>query len=84
MRELETADKLSPASPEIHFNLAKAYTRAKMTQKAQYERDTFSRLNQEAESQRSRQGSRVYLGTRDATDVTTTSPAQAPSQPPLP
>jgi cytochrome c-type biogenesis protein CcmH/NrfG len=84
MRELEIADKLSPASPEIHFNLAKAYARAKLTEKAQYERDTFSRLNQAAESQRGRQGSQVYLGTRGAADVTTTSPAEAPSQPPLP
>ena len=84
MRELEIAEKLSPASPEIHFNLAKAYARAKMTEKAQYERDTFSRLNQAAESQRSQHGSQVYLGTRAAADVTTTSPPEAPSQPPLP
>jgi tetratricopeptide (TPR) repeat protein len=84
MRELEIADKLSPASPEIHFNLAKAYARAKMTEKAQYERDTFSRLNQAAESQRSRPSSQVYLGTRGAVDVITTSPAEAPSPPPRP
>lgn len=84
MRELEIADKLSPASPEIHFNLAKVYARAKMTEKAQYERDTFSRLNQAAESQRRLQGSQVDLGTRGASDITTTSPPKTPSEPPLP
>lgn len=83
LRELEIAGKLSPASPEIHFNLAKAYARAKMTEKAQYERDTFSRLNQAAESQRSRQDSQVNLGTRSAGDVITTSPGEAPPHLPL-
>jgi tetratricopeptide (TPR) repeat protein len=45
IRELEIASTLSPESPEIHFNLARAYARAKMTDKAQRERETFSRLN---------------------------------------
>jgi tetratricopeptide (TPR) repeat protein len=46
IRELELAAKLSPASPEIHFNLAKAYAKAKMPEKAQHERDIFSGLNE--------------------------------------
>jgi tetratricopeptide (TPR) repeat protein len=46
MHELEVAATLSPASPEIHFNLAKAYARAKMPEKAQQEREIFSRLNE--------------------------------------
>jgi tetratricopeptide (TPR) repeat protein len=46
IRELEAASKLSPASPEIHFNLAKAYVRANMTEKAEIERETFTRLSQ--------------------------------------
>ena len=50
MRELEIASKLSPASPEIHFNLAKAYARAKMPEKAQHERDIFSALNEAQKS----------------------------------
>jgi hypothetical protein len=45
IRELEIASNLSPESPEIHFNLARAYARAKMPDKAQRERETFSRLN---------------------------------------
>jgi predicted Zn-dependent protease len=44
--QLEIAARLSPASPEIHFNLAKAYARAKMPEKAQHERETFTRLNE--------------------------------------
>ncbi len=46
IRELEIASTMSPESPEIHFNLARAYARAKMTDKAQRERETFSRLNE--------------------------------------
>ena len=41
IRELEIASRLSPASPEMHFNLAKAYARAKMPEKAERERATF-------------------------------------------
>lgn len=84
IRELEIASKLSPASPEIHFNLAKAYARAKMPEKAQYERDAFSRLNEAAESQRSHHGSQTDSGPPDAADITTTSPREAPSAPRFP
>ena len=45
IRELEIAGNLSPESPEIHFNLARAYAKAKMPDKAQRERDLFSRLS---------------------------------------
>lgn len=45
--ELETASLLSPSSPEIHFNLAKAYARAKRPEKAEQERETFTRLSEE-------------------------------------
>jgi tetratricopeptide (TPR) repeat protein len=80
--ELEAASRLSPASPEIHFNLAKAYARAKMPEKAEQERATFSQLNEIAEDQRSRHGAQIYAGPRDAVDVTTTPPIQAPSAAP--
>jgi tetratricopeptide (TPR) repeat protein len=50
LRELEAARRFSPASPEIHFNLAKAYTRAKMPEKAEQERAIFSQLNEAATS----------------------------------
>jgi tetratricopeptide (TPR) repeat protein len=83
LRELEAASRLSPASPEIHFNLAKAYARAKMPEKAEQERATFSQLNEMAESQRGRQGAQIYAGPRDAVDITTTPPVQtSPPSPP--
>ena len=75
LRELQAASGLSPASPEIHFNLAKAYARAKMPEKAEQERATFSQLSEMVESQRSRQGTQIYVGPRNAVDVTTTPPS---------
>jgi tetratricopeptide (TPR) repeat protein len=82
VHELEIASGLSPASPEVHFNLAKAYARAKRPQEAEKERETFSQLNEIAESQRSRHGSQIYAGPRDGVDVTTAPPAQAAPSPP--
>jgi len=46
IRELEIANKLSPARPEIHSTLANAYAKAKMPEKAQHERDAFSGLDE--------------------------------------
>jgi tetratricopeptide (TPR) repeat protein len=80
--ELEAAGRLNPASPEIHFNLAKAYARAKMPEKAEQERKTFSQLNELAEDQRSRHGTQIYVGPRDAVDVTTTPATKGSSSPP--
>lgn len=77
VRELETASRLSPASPEIHFNLAKAYARAKMPEKADQERATFSQLNDIEKNQRSQPG--TYAGHGDAGDVTVTPVQSAPS-----
>jgi tetratricopeptide (TPR) repeat protein len=81
LRELDTASRLSPASPEIHFNLAKAYARAKMPEKAEEERATFSQLNEATESQRAQHGSQVYAGPHNPEDVTTTPQAAVPSPP---
>jgi Flp pilus assembly protein TadD len=75
LHELQAASGLSPASPEIHFNLAKAYARAKMPEKAEQERATFSQLSEMVESQRNRQGTQNYVGPRNAVDVTTTPPS---------
>jgi tetratricopeptide (TPR) repeat protein len=76
LRELEMAGRLSPGSPEVHFNLAKAYARAKMPEKAEQERATFSRLNEIAERQRSEHGAQIYAGPHDAGQVMTTAPSQ--------
>jgi tetratricopeptide (TPR) repeat protein len=82
LRELETAGRLSPASPEIHFNLAKAYARAKMPEKAERERATFSQLNEMTESQRGQHGAQIYAGPHSAEDVTTAPRSQTAPSPP--
>ena len=51
---------MMPNSPEIHFHLARAYSKAKQPEKADQERDTFARLNAIAEHQRSLRGSQAY------------------------
>jgi predicted Zn-dependent protease len=66
VRELEMASKLAPGSPEVHFNLAKAYAKAKLTEKAEQERAIFARLNALAEQQRSRSGNQAYSGSHNA------------------
>jgi tetratricopeptide (TPR) repeat protein len=84
LSELETASRLSPASPEIHFNLAKAYARAKMPEKAERERATFSQLNEITESQRGQHGAQIYTGPHNAGDVTAMPRTQAAPSPPRP
>ncbi len=77
--ELETAGQLEPNSPQIHFNLAKAYTRAKLPEKAEQERALFVQLNKQAEQQRSREGDQSYEGPRDAFHLETNNePAPTP------
>jgi len=69
IRELEAAGKIAPASPEIHFNLAKAYAKANKPEKAEAERAMFVRLNALAEKQRDSAGNQTYTGPRDATGL---------------
>jgi len=67
IRELEMASRLEPGSPEVHFNLAKAYARAKLVDRAEQERATFVRLNALAEQRRSQSGNQAY-GAHNAAD----------------
>jgi tetratricopeptide (TPR) repeat protein len=69
VRELETAEKMAPGSPEIRFNLAKAYTKSNLPEKAEQERATFVRLNALAEQQRSQQGNQSYSGSHANSDL---------------
>jgi tetratricopeptide (TPR) repeat protein len=48
-RELETAAKLAPDSPQVHFSLAAAYARAHRKQDAERERAEFARLKELAD-----------------------------------
>jgi hypothetical protein len=65
VRELETAGKIEPNSPEIHFTLARAYAKSNLPEKAEQERSIFVRLNTMAEQQRSMTGSQIYQGPHD-------------------
>jgi Flp pilus assembly protein TadD len=69
LHELEIAAKLSPGSPEVHFNLAKAYARAKMPEAAATERATFARLNELSDLEKNRSGNQIYAGPHDPNDV---------------
>jgi len=51
---------MMPNSPEIHFHLARAYSKARQPEKAEQERETFARLNAIADLQRSTHGSQAY------------------------
>jgi hypothetical protein len=53
----------------VHFNLAKAYAKAKLPEKAEQERAIFARLNALAEQRRSRSGNQAYSGSHDAIDL---------------
>jgi tetratricopeptide (TPR) repeat protein len=50
--ELEKATKLSPETPEAHFNLASAYTRLGRKPDAQREQEEFKRLTKLISSNR--------------------------------
>ncbi len=52
IKELEEGAKLAPSSPEMHFALARAYTRAGRKQDAARERETFKKLQDEYNQKR--------------------------------
>jgi tetratricopeptide (TPR) repeat protein len=67
--ELEIANVTEPSSPEVHFNLAKAYAKTNQPVKAERERARFVQLNSLAEEQRSQRGNQSYGSTHDATET---------------
>jgi len=52
IKELEEGVKLAPSSPEMHFALARAYTRAGRKADAARERETFKKLQDEFNQKR--------------------------------
>jgi len=65
IHELETARRFSPNSPKVHFNLARAYSRAERTAEAQQERAEFERLNTQLPGQQHSYGDRAARGTAE-------------------
>ena len=57
IKELEIASRLAPNYPEVHFNLARAYTKARMPVEAERERAAFARLSAAEEAEKTSQGS---------------------------
>jgi tetratricopeptide (TPR) repeat protein len=56
IKELEEGVKLAPSSPEMHFALARAYTRAGRKADAARERETFKKLQDEYNQKRQVEG----------------------------
>lgn len=52
IKELEEGVRLAPSSPEMHFALARAYTRAGRKQEAAREREIFKKLQDEINEKR--------------------------------
>ena len=63
IQELETARQLSPNSPKVRFNLARAYARAERNAEAEQERSEFERLNAQTPGQAGSYGDRSGHGT---------------------
>lgn len=55
IKELEEGVRLAPSSPEMHFALARAYTKAGRKEEANRERETFKKLQDEQSKQRDAQ-----------------------------
>ena len=56
VKELQIASRLAPNYPEVHFNHARAYTKARMLAEAEKERGIFARLSEAEETQKTSQG----------------------------
>ena len=54
--ELETAARLAPDSPEMHFSLARAYAKAGRKEDAEKERATFAELERKRRIRRGEPG----------------------------
>lgn len=65
IRELETARRYTPNSPKVHFNLARAYSKADRAAEAQQERTEFERLNALLPGQQKSYGDRLPPRTGD-------------------
>ena len=62
--ELEEAVRLAPESPEVHFALARAYSKAGRPEDAARERATFGALDRERREKRGAQGAPAAGGLR--------------------
>jgi tetratricopeptide (TPR) repeat protein len=82
VHELEQARQLAPGSPEVHFSLARAYAKAKRTDDAEQERESFERLNALVQEQKNVRGGNQTLGA--SSNQTGLSSAESESKPASP
>ena len=66
IRELELAEVLAPTYPEVHFDLARAYSKAKMTAQATRERAIFSEMSHVTEHEGAQRGNNSYGSPHDS------------------
>ncbi len=80
IRELETARRLGPLSPEVRYNLARAYSKAKRKVEAERERAEFARLNRLFEREQKLSGPQTYRasGERGALEPRVVEEGRAP------
>jgi tetratricopeptide (TPR) repeat protein len=77
-QELQTAARLNPGSPEVHFNLAKVYAKLNRAEDAQRERELFTQLNDEIEKQRSRDTNQSYGAAHSSSELSRSQTQQRP------
>ncbi len=65
IQELEVARRLGPYSPEVRYNLARAYARADRKEEAARERKEFARLNSLLERKQQESGPQSYRSSSD-------------------
>jgi len=70
VKELEEGIRLAPSSPEMHFALARAYTRAGRKQEADREREIFKQLQEKY----NQQGSPAQTGSAPSTNAAKPNP----------
>ena len=69
IQELETAKSLRPDEPKVYFALARAYAKANRKADAEQARETFTRLNQQAEAAEGRGDVRGETLPNDSTNT---------------
>jgi tetratricopeptide (TPR) repeat protein len=69
VRELETASRLAPSYPEVHFDLARAYAKAKMPDKAESERAIFAEMSATTEQASVQRGNSAYGSPHDSSNL---------------
>ena len=79
VKELEVARGLAPNSPEVRFNLARAYAKAGNPDAAEQERAAFERLNALVQRKKSQTGSQAYGAIQNQNGIRAAEPS-APTE----